>query len=237
MLQHGSASSVWEDVELSAGCDAPVLISTDEILDAKTIGSWIHGRSLRRAGPLVVLDSRALDPDTQFEAIGRAQGSLPDLGAIDSSRGGTLLLLHLEKMPLETQERLCRFLECRDSRDPAAYRVIAATNRAFAHVQAGDIREDLFYRLNVIHIVVGAGVDDRGGVERRDPHAGERRGLTIDRRGIAAERRGPTTDRRGPTNDGRGPATDWRELVTERRELPIPVSASRHLAHLSSLSR
>lgn len=190
MVQYGSTPSVWEDVELSAACDAPVLISTDEILDAKTIGSWIHGRSLRRAGPFVVLDSRTLDHDVQFETIGRAQGALPDLGATDSSRGGTLLLLHLEKMKPEAQERLCRFLEHRPSWDPATFRVIAATDRAFAHLQAGDIREDLFYRLNVIHIVVGAVVDDRAGMERRGPHSGERRALTTDRRSQITERRG-----------------------------------------------
>jgi hypothetical protein len=134
-----------------------------------------------------MLDSRTLDLDVLFEAIGRAQGSLLDLGAVDSLRGGTLLLLHLEKTPLATQERLCRFLESRESWDPAMFRVIAATDRAFAHVKAGDIREDLFYRLNVIHIVVGAIVDDRAEVERRAPHSGERRGLTTDRRRLAPE--------------------------------------------------
>ncbi len=192
MLRHSSAPSVWDEVELSAGCDTPVLISTDEILDATTIGSWIHGRSLRRAGPFVVLNSRTLDPDVQFEAIGRAQGSLPNLGAVDSSCGGTLLLLHLEEMPLETQERLCRYLERRESWDPATFRVIAASDRAFARVRAGEIREDLFYRLNVIHIVVGTVVDDRAGVERRAPQSVDRRGPTTDRRGVAAERRGPS---------------------------------------------
>ena len=172
---------------MSAGCDAPVLISTDEILDAKTVGLWIHGRSLRRAGPFVVLDSRTLDPDVEFDAIARAQGPLPELGATDSSRGGTLLLLHLEKMPPDTQERLCRFLEHRRSWDPAMFRVIATTDRAFAHVQSGDIREDLFYRLNVIHIVVGASVDDRAGVERRGAYSVERRFLITDRRRPATE--------------------------------------------------
>src|SRR6185436_1626190 len=67
MLQHGSPASVWEEVELSAGCDTSVLISTDDILDARTIGAWIHGRSLRRDGPFLVLDSRTIDPDIRFE--------------------------------------------------------------------------------------------------------------------------------------------------------------------------
>ncbi len=156
MHQNCSTSRIWDDVELSAGCDAPVLISTDESVDAKAIGMWIHGRSLRRAGPFAVLDSRSLEPDVQFEAIGHAQGPLPNLGAVDSLRGGTLLLLHLEDMPLETQSRLCRFLDRRQECDPSMFRVLAATDRrAFARVQAGEIRQDLFYRLNVIHIVLG----------------------------------------------------------------------------------
>ena len=158
--QNCSTSRVWDDVELSAGCDAPVLISTDDSDHAKELGLWIHGRSLRRAGPFAVLDSRTLGPDIQFEAIGRAQGPLPNLGAADSLHGGTLLLLHLEDMPLETQLRLYRFLEGRQECDPSMFRVLAATDRrAFARVQAGEIRQDLFYRLNVIHIVLGDAVD------------------------------------------------------------------------------
>ncbi len=213
MLQQGSPSSVWEDVELSAGCDTPVLISTDEILDARTIGSWIHGRSLRGDGPLVVLDSRTLDPDIRFEAIGRAQGSLPGLGTVDSVRGGTLMLLHLEEMPLETQARLCEFLERRVARDLAMFRVIAATDRAFARVQAGEIREDLFYRLNVIHIVVGA-ADNQARVDPRGPITIERRGLTTDRRGAS------TVDRRGPSRSAVLAST-----LAARRFIPLPAVA------------
>jgi two-component system response regulator AtoC len=206
MLQNCSTSRILEDVELSAVCDSPVLISTNDSDRAREIGLRIHGRSLRRAGPFVVLNSRTLDPDVQFEAIGRAQGSLPDLGAVDSLRGGTLLLLHLEHMPVETQSRLCRFLERREAWDPARFRVIAATDRGFARVQAGEIREDLFYRLNVIHIVVGAGGDDRAEVERRGPNTGEQRGSPRDGRGPATERHGSATEGRGPTIERRGPS-------------------------------
>ena len=205
MLRDSSAPSVWEDVELSAGCDAPVLISTDDILDAKTIGTWIHGRSLRRAGPFAVLDSRTFEPDVQFEAITRAQEPLPNLGAVDSLRGGTLLLLHLEDMPLETQSRLCRFLERRQECDPSMFRVLAATDRrAFARVQAGEIRQDLFYRLNVIHIVVGDATKDQAGVERRGP-----------------------TDRRGP-------AGDRRERSKSAGSISVCVPAFRHCTVLPS---
>lgn len=150
MLQNRSSSRIWEHVELSARCDAPVLISCDERVDATAIGLWIHGRSQRQAGPFVVLDSRTLDPDVQFESVGRAQGA-----------PGTLFLTHLEAMPLGTQSRLCQFLERREMRDPSMFRVVAAADRlVFARVQAGQIREDLFYRLNVIHIVFSEALDD-----------------------------------------------------------------------------
>ena len=211
MLQQGSPSSVWEEVELSAGCDTPVLISTDEILDARTIGSWIHGRSLRRDGPFVVLDSRALHPDVRFEAIARAHGALPSLGAVDSLRGGTLMLLHLEEMPLETQARLCEFLERREARDPAVFRVIAATDRAFARVQAGEIQEDLFYRLNVIHIVVGA-ADNQARVDPRGS-------ITIERRGLTTDRRGPSIVARG----GSSRSAVLASALAARRFIPLPA--------------
>ena len=236
MLQQGSPSSVWEEVELSAGCDTPVLISTDDILDARTIGSWIHGRSLRRDGPFLVLDSRTLDPDVRFEAIGRAQGALPSLGAVDSLRGGTLMLLHLEKMSLETQARLCEFLERREVRDPATFRVIAATDRAFARVQAGEIREDLFYRLNVIHIVVGA-ADNQARVDPRGPITIERRGPTTARRGLTTNRRGLTTNRRRPSTVERPePATIGRRGPFSSAVLTSALPA-RHRTPLPSLPR
>ena len=222
MFQQGAPSGVWEEVELSAGCDTPVLISTDDILDARTIGSWIHGRSLRRDGPFVVLDSRTLGPDVRFEFIARAHGALPSLGAVDSLHGGTLMLLHLEEMPLETQARLSEFLERREVRDPAMFRVIAATDRAFARVQAGAIREDLFYRLNVIHIVVGA-ADNQARVDPRGP--------------ITIERRGPTTDRRRPSTVERPePATIGRHGPSRSAVLTSALAA-RHLTPLPSLPR
>lgn len=149
------SGSCWDDVTMSAASDAPVLISSDDRVDAKALGSWIHALSPRRTGRLIVVDAQGLKPDVRFEDFAPEQGQPASLRADDRLEGGTLLMTNLEAMPLGTQTKLCRFLDRRATSVPLTLRVVATTDR-FVHerVRSGQIREELFYRLNVIHIVL-----------------------------------------------------------------------------------
>ena len=140
---------------MSAASEAPVLISSDDSIDAKALGAWIHALSPRRTGRLIVLDAHGLEPDVRFEDFEPARDRSESFRAADRLSGGTLLLTNLEAMPLGTQTKLCRFLDRRATRVPPTLRVVATTD-SFVHerVQSGQIREELFYRLNVIHIVL-----------------------------------------------------------------------------------
>ena len=150
------ASSSWDDVTMSALSDAPVLISSDDSVDARALGEWIHARSPRRTGRLIVRDASQLQPDVEFERLERSEGRFAKLLAADRSTGGTLLLTNLEAMPLGTQTKLCRFLDRRAMSAPPTLRVVATTDRlVHTRVRFGQVREELFYRLNVIHIVLG----------------------------------------------------------------------------------
>jgi DNA-binding NtrC family response regulator len=154
-MSRNCSISYWEDVTISAISDTPVLISADDSIDAKAVGAWIHARSPRRTGRLIVLDARRLQPDVRFEHFEPARARFTRLRTVAPPAGGTLLLTHLEAMPLGTQTRLCGFLDRRTTIDPPMLRVVATTDRlVHARVRAGQIREELFYRLNVIHIVL-----------------------------------------------------------------------------------
>src|SRR5258708_7147262 len=159
-MRQNWSTSCWDDVTMSAASDAPVLISSDESVEAKAVGAWIHALSPRSAERLIVLNACRLQPDVRFERFEGVPAGSASLGAADRLAGvGTLLLTHVEAMPLGTQTRLCRFLDRRATINRQTLRVIATTDHLIhARVRSGQIREELFYRLNVIHIALGRSV-------------------------------------------------------------------------------
>ena len=109
-------------------------------------------------------------PDTLLESelFGHARGSFTDAyrdkrGLFESANGGTVFMDEVGEMSLRMQALLLRFLETGEiqrvgderNRANANVRVVAATNRRLLErIQSGDFREDLYYRLNVIHITI-----------------------------------------------------------------------------------
>ena len=102
-----------------------------------------------------MLDAHGLEPDVRFEDFEPAPDRSASVRAAERLTGGTLLLTNIEAMPLGTQTKLCRFLDRLAIRVPPTLRVVATTDRlVHERVRSGQIREELFYRLNVIHIVL-----------------------------------------------------------------------------------
>jgi len=155
-MRQNCSSSTWDDVAMSAASDAQVLVSSDDSLEAAAVGEWIHALSPRRTGRLIVLDAGCLQPDVRFEDF-EADDRVAGSRAPGQSTGGTLLLTHLEDMPLEAQATLCRFLDRGALSEAPVLRVVATTDHfVHARMREGQISEALFYRLNVIHIALGA---------------------------------------------------------------------------------
>lgn len=155
-MKQNCSSSSWDEVAMSATSNARVLISSDDSLEAEAVGEWIHALSPRRMRRLIVLDARCLQSDVRFERY-EAHDRFAGSRAADLSTGGTLLLTHLEDMPLGTQTNLCRFLDRGAISESPVLRVVATTDHlVHARMRVGQISEELFYRLNVIHIVLGA---------------------------------------------------------------------------------
>jgi two-component system response regulator HydG len=126
-------------IERVGPTEASVLL-TGEIGSGKELAArCIHERSPRRDMPFVAISCGSI-PAALLEA------------EFDRAKGGTLLLDDVTEMPMEVQTQLLRLLES-SARSNGGVRVIAATHRdPLAAVQAGQLREDLLYRLAVFPI-------------------------------------------------------------------------------------
>jgi DNA-binding NtrC family response regulator len=155
---------VFEQIRRFAACDVPVLITGESGTGKELVARAIHERSGRAAGPYVALNCAAV-PATLIasELFGYEKGSFTGAtarkhGHIEHANGGTLFLDEIGDMPIDLQGLLLRFLQEGEvlrvgGRNPIKVdvRVVAATNvRLRDAIAAGKLREDLYYRLNVL---------------------------------------------------------------------------------------
>jgi two-component system response regulator AtoC len=149
-----------------AGSDATVLITGESGTGKELVAEALHRASKRNPHPLVKVSCAAL-PETllETELFGHEKGSFTGAmtmrkGRFETANKGTIFLDEIGEMTLATQTKLLRILQEREferigSNVPIKIdiRVITATNRDLAaEVRKGNFREDLYYRLNVIHI-------------------------------------------------------------------------------------
>lgn len=131
---------IRDDLELAVRSHARVLITGGANAETAAIAKWIHDHGARRSGPFVSIDCAAPQMILQSADLGREPYS---------RHPGTVFIENVGKMNTRKQSALVRVL----NNTPDAP-IIAATNgNLHNEVLAGRFREDLFYRLNVIHIV------------------------------------------------------------------------------------
>jgi transcriptional regulator with GAF, ATPase, and Fis domain len=164
-----ATKALQQELEEAARSDAKVLITGESGVGKEIAGQMIHHRSPRRHGPLVTINCAGM-PDSLLESelFGHVRGSFTDAyrdkrGWLEQADGGTIFMDEVGEMSLRMQALLLRFLETgeiqRIGSDRACtrvdVRVVAATNRRLLdRIAANEFREDLYYRLDVIHIVV-----------------------------------------------------------------------------------
>jgi transcriptional regulator with PAS, ATPase and Fis domain len=170
VISHSPAfRSAEEKAECAARCDAKVLLTGESGSGKEVMARLIHRQSSRHDGPFVAINCAGL-PDTLLESelFGHERGSFTGAyrdkpGLLESADRGTVLLDEVEEMSSRMQGLLLRFLETGELQRVGGnglhrrvdVRVIAATNGDLVErVAAGTFRQDLFYRLNVIHIPV-----------------------------------------------------------------------------------
>lgn len=155
---------VFRTIEKVAPTSVNVLVLGETGTGKELVAHEIHSRSPRANGPFVTINCGAI-PETLLESelFGHVKGAFTGAaatreGKFQAAHHGTIFLDEIGEMPLNLQVKLLRVLQERTITKVGAtqsenvdIRVVAATNRDLeAAVKAGEFREDLFYRLNVV---------------------------------------------------------------------------------------
>lgn len=159
---------IYEMVDLVAGSDVTILLIGESGTGKELVARAIHQRSPRVQGPFITINCGAL-PESLYESemFGYEKGAFTGatttkLGRFELADGGTLFLDEIGELNLTNQVDFLRVLETREFRRLGGtklvkvdLRVIAASNRNLQKaVEDGEFREDLYYRLNVIPILI-----------------------------------------------------------------------------------
>ena len=160
--------AIRKTLDKIAPTDATVLI-TGENGTGKDVLAWeIHTHSLRSGNPMVAVDAGAIT-ETLFESelFGHVKGAFTDahtdhVGKFEQADGGTLFLDEIGNIPLHLQAKLLRVIQSRSvvrvggsQAIPVNIRLICATNMDLEQlVREGRFREDLYYRINTVHIAL-----------------------------------------------------------------------------------
>jgi two-component system response regulator PilR (NtrC family) len=158
--------TVRQMIDRVAPTDATVLVLGESGVGKALVAKALHECSLRQHGPFVKVNCAALPLELlESELFGYERGAFTGAyrqhpGRFELANSGTIFLDEIGEISPEVQVKLLRVLQERTFRrvggteeTPADIRIIAATNRDLSKmVAAGDFREDLYYRINVIPV-------------------------------------------------------------------------------------
>ena len=163
-----SMQNIYEVIDSVAESDANILILGESGTGKEVIANAIHYKSHRSKKPFVKLNCSALPKELiESELFGHKKGSFTGAisdkeGFLGRANGGSLLLDEIGEMPVGLQPKLLRVLQERiyyrvgsDKPQEVDFRLISSTNRSpFEAIQDGNLREDLYYRINTIEIKI-----------------------------------------------------------------------------------
>ncbi|MFO0609470.1 MAG: sigma-54 dependent transcriptional regulator [Polyangiales bacterium] len=164
--QHPRIREVLDTIERVATTDVNVLVTGECGTGKELFVAALHDASTRAGTALVPINCGAIPPSLiESHLFGHLRGAFTGAehaskGAIGAAEGGTLFLDEVGDLPLDAQVKLLRVIQNREYTPVGAseprrcdIRVVAATNRDLEkEVAAGRFREDLYYRLNVVHV-------------------------------------------------------------------------------------
>jgi two-component system response regulator PilR (NtrC family) len=159
---------IFELIDSVADTDSTVLISGKSGTGKELVAKALHYTSKRKDKPFVVVNCGAIsDTLIESELFGHKKGAFTGAvsdkeGFMKAANGGTLFLDEIGEMPLDLQVKLLRSIQEKEYTPvgttkaiPVNVRFVASTNKNLSEeIKAGNFREDLFYRLNVVEIVL-----------------------------------------------------------------------------------
>ncbi len=159
---------VREEIKRIANTDAAVLIEGESGTGKELAARAIHYESLRNEGPLVVVDCGSVPISIiESEFFGHERGAFTDardqrIGRFEEANSGSIFLDEIGELPMDAQTKLLRVLQEKEfmrvggsSPVRVDVRVIAASNKNLEEqMKNGRFREDLFYRLNVLRLLI-----------------------------------------------------------------------------------
>ena len=168
LAQSPAMLRVLDQADRAAKSEATLLITGESGTGKDLLASRIHTQSLRSSSPFVVLDSTTIPENlVESELFGHEKGAFTgadsrNIGRIELAHGGTLFIDEIGELPLQVQAKLLRAIETKSFYRVGGkqlvrsdFRLVAATNRRlYDEVADGRFRLDLYYRLNVIPLLL-----------------------------------------------------------------------------------
>jgi transcriptional regulator with GAF, ATPase, and Fis domain len=201
----GDNASLLEALEIAekaAPTDMPVLIDGESGTGKELMAKVIHANGARADKPYISVNCGAI-PDNLLESelFGHRKGAFTGAtgdrkGKFESADGGTIFLDEIGELPLSGQVKLLRVLESQeiqrvgsDETIAVDTRIVAATNRNLRELcEQGKFREDLFYRLSVIHVTLPPLRDRKDEIPLLFEYFGDEAAETLKRRPIGMTR-------------------------------------------------
>jgi two-component system, NtrC family, response regulator GlrR len=166
ITRNQNVREILAQAKMVAATDARVLLTGNSGTGKELLAQAIHKASPRHNKPFVAINCSAMAENLlESELFGHKKGAFTGAtrdhqGLFQSAEGGTLMLDEIGDMPMRLQVKLLRVLQENQIRPVGSteviqidVRVISATHRdLLALMRAGEFREDLYYRLNVVHI-------------------------------------------------------------------------------------
>src|SRR5258706_3492722 len=142
-----------DEIRCASQTDARVMITGESGVGKRFAADMIHQLSRRRRAPFVAVNGTDLvetDPSKDGSEAARACQE----GLLQTANHGTLLIQEIENIPASAQPQLLRFID-RTTAEGTDVRLMTSTSvQLLERVDTGEFRDDLFYRLNLIHVVI-----------------------------------------------------------------------------------